>query len=97
LAGLIHFAFYEKRLFKRLNFCLTSLSRWLTSSGWRAVLEFLIDQQVLSSLAALLGPLCFFAAPTSEIETLLRADATPEATTTDAPVSAPSLPESLAA
>lgn len=97
MAGLIHFAFYEKRLFKRLNFCLTYRTKWLTRSGWRAVLEFLSDHQVLSSLAALLGPLCFFAAPTGEIETLLRADAPPETAIADAPIAASTAPESLAA
>jgi hypothetical protein len=35
------------------------------------VLEFLTDTQFLSALAAAIGPLAFFAAPTEEIEHLL--------------------------
>jgi hypothetical protein len=37
----------------------------------RLVLEFLTDQHFLSALAAAIGPLAFFAAPTEEIEHLL--------------------------
>jgi hypothetical protein len=35
------------------------------------VLELLADQQFLSALAAVIGPLAIFAAPTEEIEHLL--------------------------
>jgi hypothetical protein len=43
--------------------------------GWGGVvLEFLTDQHFLSALAAAIGPLAFFAAPTEEIEHLLYAD-----------------------
>jgi hypothetical protein len=38
------------------------------------VLEFLTDQHFLSALAAAIGPLAVFAAPTEEIERLLYAD-----------------------
>jgi hypothetical protein len=43
------------------------------------VLEFLIDQHFLSALAAAIGPLAVFAAPTEEIERLLYADDVEEA------------------
>jgi hypothetical protein len=38
------------------------------------VLEFLSDQNFLSALAAMIGPMVFFAAPTEEIEQLLLHD-----------------------
>jgi hypothetical protein len=38
------------------------------------VLEFFADHQFLSALAAIVGPLVVFAAPTEEIEHLLFAD-----------------------
>jgi hypothetical protein len=38
------------------------------------VLEFLTDPQFLSAVAAAIGPLAFFAAPTEEIEALLHDD-----------------------
>lgn len=36
--------------------------------------DFLTDQNLLSALAAMIGPLAFFAAPTEEIEYLLFSD-----------------------
>jgi hypothetical protein len=36
-----------------------------------SVLDFLSDQNFLQALAALVGPLAFFAAPTEEIEQLV--------------------------
>jgi hypothetical protein len=38
---------------------------------WCIVFDFLIDQNFLNALAAMIGPLAFFAAPTEEIEHLL--------------------------
>jgi hypothetical protein len=35
------------------------------------VFDFLLDQNFLSALATVIGPLAFFAAPTEEIERLL--------------------------
>jgi hypothetical protein len=42
-----------------------------TRKVWRCVFDFLHDQNFLSALAAVIGPLAFFAAPTEEIEHLL--------------------------
>jgi hypothetical protein len=38
------------------------------------VFDFLHDQNFLSALAAMIGPIAFFAAPTEEIEALLFVD-----------------------
>jgi hypothetical protein len=47
------------------------------------VLEFLSDQNFLSALAAMIGPMVFFAAPTEEIEQLLLHDESYEISSQD--------------
>jgi hypothetical protein len=60
------------------------------------VLDFLTDQGVQSAIAAIIGPLAFFAAPTEEIEHLLMADMTVEALAAPALNTVSDVPEGIA-
>jgi hypothetical protein len=57
------------------------------------VLEFLTDQHFLNALAAMIGPLAIFVAPTEEIEHLVFGQDTEEAPMTDTPTTP--VPEGL--